>query len=148
MEKKQDDEDDDNNDDSKGGSNNASQDDTTSVAMTESNRAMAPILQEMCHLSSWFNPIVNEAIERAEANKVIKNAVAGAKESSENSDAVTHQSGRELAHAMIESSPSQFAFYTKTGVINTSLNFNDAYRQIPIEPMTFHEAYDHPDPKQ
>ncbi len=148
LENKQNDEDDNNNDDSEGGSNNASQDETTSVTTTESDRATAQILQEMHCLSSWFNPIANEVIKIAEADEVIENAVAGAKESSENSNAATHQSGREVAHAMIESLPSQFAFYVKTGVIDTNLNFNDAYRQIPIKPMTFHESYNHSDPKQ
>jgi len=49
---------------------------------------------------------------------------------------------------MIELLPSQLAFYTKAGVIGTTLDFNDAYKQILIEPITFHEAYNHPDPEQ
>jgi len=102
----------------------------------------------MWHLSGWFNPITNEVIERAEAGEMNEYTMTRANESSESSDAATHQSGREIAHAMIESSPSQFAFFTNTGVIDTNLNFNDAYQQIPIEPTTFHEAYDHPKPKQ
>jgi len=127
MQNKQND-DDERNDDSKGGSNNASQDETTSVMMTESNIVMAQILREMHCLSGWFNPIANKVIERAEANKVTKGTImAGSDESSENSNAATHQSGREVAHAMIELSPSQFAFYVKTGVIDTNLNFNNAY---------------------
>ncbi len=93
----------------------------------------------MKRLSGWFNLVTNKVIDRVEA---------GAKESSEDSDAATHQSGREVANEMIESSPSQFAFYVKAGMIATNLNFNDAYKQIPIELTTFHEAYDHPDPKQ
>ncbi len=127
MQNKQND-DDERNDDSKGRSNNASQDETTSVMMTESNIVMAQILQEMHCLSGWSNPITNKVIERAEANKVTKGTImAGSDESSENSNAATHQSGREVAHAMIELSPSQFAFYVKTGVIDTNLNFNNAY---------------------
>jgi len=110
MQNEQNDDDADHNDDSEGGSNNASQDETTSVATTESDRATAQILREMRCLSGWFNPIANEVIERAEANKVTESNMAGANESSENSNAATHQSGREVAHAMIESLPSQFAF--------------------------------------
>jgi len=49
---------------------------------------------------------------------------------------------------MIESLPSQFAFYAKAGVIDTNLDFKEAYMQIPIEPTTFRKAYDHPDPEQ
>jgi len=49
---------------------------------------------------------------------------------------------------MIESSPSQFAFFANAGVIDTNLNFEQAFKQIPIEPTAFREAYDHPDAKQ
>jgi len=55
----------------------------------------------MKRLSSWFNPIANEVINRAEAAK--------AEASYDSND----QSGREVTNAMIESLPSQFAFYTK-----------------------------------
>jgi len=92
----------------------------------------------MCCLSSWFNLIANKVIDRSEAAKADK-------ATSTDSD---DQSGREVANAMIESLPSQFAFYAKSGVIGTNLDFEAAYKQIPIEPTTFQEAYDHPDPEQ
>ena len=82
---------------------------------------------------------MNEVIDQAEAAK-------------EASNDVTPQSGREVANAMIELSPSQFAFYTKAGVIDkmtfSTVDFQNAYNQIPVEPTTFREAYDHPDPEQ
>jgi len=78
---------------------------------------------------------------------VIDCAEAANKEE-ETSNASDDQSGREVANAMIELSPSQFAFYAKAGVIDTNLDFDNAYKQIPIEPITFREAYNHPDPEQ
>jgi len=90
--------------------------------------------------SEWLvNPIANEVIDQADAVD---------KTTSDESDNATHQSGREVANAMIESSPNQFAFYANTGVINTNLNFKEAFKQIPLEPTTFREAYDHPDPEK
>ncbi len=44
---------------------------------------------------------------------------------------------------MIELLPSQFTFYAKAGVIDANLDFNNAYKQIPIEPITFCKAYNH-----
>jgi len=111
----------------------------SSVATTESNRVNARVLHEMLYLSSWFNPIANEVIDRAEAAE---------EETSDESDNVTYQSGREVAKANIELSPSHFAFYAKAGVIDPNLDLNNAYKQISIKPTTFCMAYDHSDPNQ
>jgi len=87
--------------------------------------------------SSWFNPIANKVIDRAGADAVEEEDT----DESHESDDVTPQSGREVANAMIESSPSQFAFYTKAGVIDkmtfSTVDFQNAYNQIPVEPTTF-----------
>jgi len=131
--------DDDNNDDDADSNDDGNDNETESVETTESNRVHARVLREMHRLSGWFNPIANEVIDRAEAE---------ADETGNDSDDATHQSGREIANTMIELLPSQFAFYAKAGVIGTNLDFKDAYKQIPIEPTTFHEAYYHPDPEQ
>jgi len=100
----------------------------SSVATTESNRVNARVLHEMLYLSSWFNPIANEVIDRAEAAE---------EETSDESDNVTYQSGREVAKAIIELSPSHFEFYAKAGVIDPNLDLNNAYKQISIKPTTF-----------
>jgi len=92
----------------------------------------------MHRLSGWFNLIATEVIDWAKA-------AAADEETSTNSN---DQSGREIANAMIESSLSQFAFYAKAGVIGTNLDFENAYKQIPTEPTTFCEAYNHPNPEQ
>jgi len=127
------------NEDENNGNNDGLDDESTSMTTADSDRANAHILWEMHHLSGWFNPIANEVIDRAEAaNKTTSNK----------SDNATHQSGREVANAIIELSPSQFAFYANAGVIDTNLNFEEAFKQIPLEPTTFREAYDHLDPEQ
>ncbi len=131
--------DDDNNDDDADGNDDGNDNEMESVEMTESNRVHARVLCEMHRLSGRFNPIANKVIDRAEAE---------AEETSNDSEDATHQSRREVANTMIESLPSQFVFYATAGVIDTNLDFNNAYKQIPIELTTFCEAYDHPDPEQ
>ncbi len=90
------------------------------------------------HCLSGCNPIANEVIDQAEATNKEE-------ETSNDSD---DQPGREVTNAMIELLQSQFAFYTKAGVIGKNLDFDNAYKQIPVELTTFHEVYDHPDPEQ
>jgi len=82
---------------------------------------------------SGCNPIANEVIDQAEATNKEE-------ETSNDSD---DQPGREVTNAMVELLPSQFSFYTKAGAIGKNLDFDNAYKQIPVEPTTFHEVYDH-----
>jgi len=52
-----------------------------------------------------------------------------------------------LASLMIDSLP-DFAFYAKGKVEIQQIDFADAFEHHPIEPATFHDAYNHPDPSQ
>jgi len=85
--------DDNSNDEDNDGSDN---DDTSCVATTESDRVNARVLHEMHCLSGWFNPIANEVIDKAKAAE---------EETSNKGDNATHQSGREVANAMIVAKP-------------------------------------------
>jgi len=152
------DNDDDNNDDNDNGD-----DDDPGAEETIHPRA----LREMKCLQAFFNDeateYVRDALGRTHATETADDDNV---ESVTGSTASNHRSGREtddeashqqtaggsldgdqdLASAAIDFLP-HFAFYTKNHVVEP-FDVSQAFEQRLIEPTTFREAYDHPDPEQ
>ena len=95
----------------------------------------------MKKLGGWFNPDATKFIE--ETNQQIEHL-----ESSDNDSTAMHQSGREIASSAIDLSLLHFAFYAKHQFVDPSQRFTEEYQMIQEEPITFCQAWDHPDPHQ
>jgi len=102
------------------------------------------ILRQMKKLGGWFNPDAEEYIARARRNA--EDSEVNVNDDEEKADNAS-EAGREVANATLSHAPSEFAFYSAKEAIEKRKK-EDGEEHHFVEPATFREAYDHPDPFQ
>ncbi len=116
-----------------------------SMASTKEDDDIDPrILRQMKKLGGWFNPDAEEYIARA--RKTAEDSEVNINDNKEKADDAS-KAGREVATAMLSHAPFEFAFYSAKEAIEKQKQEDEEERHF-VEPATFCEAYDHPDPIQ
>ncbi len=119
-----------------------------STTTTEETEDIDPcVLRQMKKLGGWFNPSTEQYVTRVRQKKDAEESEADEDKNEAKTDEDASGVGREVHDATLPNAPSDFAFYTAVQAVEKHKLENGDEQQI-LEPTTFREAYDHPDPVQ